>query len=288
MRGAPGCEASLPGRCGGASENPGHATGAAFHCDLRETLPIMLHCFSKAIALLAAATFFAGCASVTVKNETVHHDRVSVDAPRGIYVADFNAKGPAFKIAGEGKKASARTASRTSDALAKATVQRLNKFVMPAARVSGDHLPDSGWLIRGRFDTVHSGSVPLRILLGLGVGRSTMQTTVYVYDLSRKSPTMAPFLTFQTTGGSGAAPGLVTIPLTGPVSAPMLVYDIGSKTYSEVTDGVKADTARTSRMIVAALSEYLARQGFIPESAEMKAKRDWTDSFTIPKHPLSN
>jgi len=203
-------------------------------------------------------------------------------------VADFNARGPAFKIAGENSRASARTASRTSELLAKDTAERLNKYVMPTARVSGDRLPDSGWLVRGRFDKVRSGSIPLRILIGLGSGRSTMQTTVYVYDLTRKGPTMKPFLTFQTTGGSGVAPGLVTIPLTGPVSAPMLVYDIGSKTYSETTDGVKADTARTSRMIVAALSEYLARRGFIPPSSEFKAKRDWRDSFTIPANPLKN
>ena len=225
---------------------------------------------------------------MTVKNESLHQERASIDAPRGIYVADFNAKGPAFKIAGEKAKALARTEARTSALLASGTVARLNKFVMPATRLGDNHLPDSGWLVRGRFDTVRSGSIPLRVLIGLGSGRSTMRTTVYVYDLSRKSPTMKPFLTFQTTGGSGAAPGLVSIPLAGPVGVPMLVYDIGSKTYSGATEGVKEDTARTSRMIAAALSEYLARRGFIPESSELKAKRDWKDSFTIPQHPLAN
>ena len=248
----------------------------------------MPHSFSKTLALLASASLLAGCASVTVKNEHFHQERASTDAPRGLYVTDFNARGPAFKIAGEKASALAKTEAQTADLLAKDTAQRLNKFVMPAARVSGDRLPDSGWLLRGRFNSVRSGSVPLRILIGLGSGRSTMQTTVYVYDLSRKSPTMKPFLTFQTTGGSGASPGLVTIPLSGPVSAPMLVYEIGSKVYSGSSEGVKDDTARTSRMIAAALSEYLARRGFIPESSELKAKRDWRDSFTIPQHPLSN
>jgi hypothetical protein len=246
------------------------------------------HPISKIVALAVSASFLAGCASVTVKNEHLHRDRAPIDAPRGIYVADFNASGPAFKITGEKSAALAKTKARTSVQIAKDTVQRLNKFVMPSERVSGDHLPDSGWLLRGRFDTVRSGSIPLRVLIGLGSGRSTMQTTVYVYDLSRKSPTMKPFLTFQTTGGSGAAPGLVSIPLTGPVSVPMLVYDVGSKAYSGATEGVKEDTGRTSRMIAAALSEYLARRGFIPKSSELKAKRDWQDSFTIPQHPLSN
>jgi hypothetical protein len=244
--------------------------------------------FQKIVVLAVSASFLAGCASVTVKNEHLHQDRASLDAPRGIYVADFNASGPVFKIAGEKSAALAKTKARTSAQIAEDTVQRLNKFVMPAKRVSGDPLPDSGWLVRGRFDTVRSGSVPLRVIIGLGSGRSTMQTTVYVYDLARKSPTMKPFLTFQTTGGSGASPGLVSIPLTGPVSAPMLVYDIGSKTYSGASEGVKDDTKRTSRMIVAALSEYMAKRGFIPESSELKAKRDWTDSLTIPQHPLSN
>jgi hypothetical protein len=248
----------------------------------------MPHPFSKTLALLASATFFAGCASVTVKNEHLNQDRAPADAPRGIYVADFNARGPAFKIAGEKSRALARTEAKTSVLLAKDTAARLNKFVMPTTRVSSDRLPESGWLLRGRFDMVRSGSIPLRVLIGLGSGRSTMQTTVYVYDISRKSGTMKPFLTFQTTGGSGAAPGLVTIPFTGPVGVPMLVYDIGSKTYSGASEGVKDDAARTSRMIAAALSEYLARRGFVPKSSELKAKRDWRDSFTIPQHPLSN
>lgn len=255
---------------------------------LGKLLAMILTPFWKTASLLASAAFLAGCASVTVKNEHVHQDRAPAEAPRGLYVADFNANGPAFKIAGEKARALAKTEAKTSALIATDTAQRLNKFVMPAKRLDGDRLPDSGWLVRGRFDTVRSGSVPLRVLIGLGSGKSTMQTTVYVYDLAHKGSTLKPFLTFQTTGGSGASPGLVTIPLTGPVSVPMLVYDVGSKTYSGASEGVKDDTARTGRMIAAALSEYLARRGFIPKSSELKAKRDWQDSFTIPQHPLSH
>jgi len=240
------------------------------------------------LATLAAATCLIGCASVTVKDERTAPTREPSRAPERIYVANFTAEDQDFQVSPDQRKTPTEAAAQTSDHLAQTLVKRLNKYVIPASRIGENQIPPSGWLVRGRFGTVRSGSVPLRILIGMGSGRSTMTTTVSVYDLSKREAAIRPFLSFQTTGGSGAEPGLVTIPLTGPVGLPMLIYKIGSKTYSEAKKGVNDDADRTSRMIAAALSEYLARHGYIPQGSALKAKRDWTSSFTVPDNPLRN
>ncbi len=238
---------------------------------------------------LAAAAWLSGCASVSVKNERHRPELTPTKAPEKIYVMDFEAKPHTFQLPRKTEAQAGDVALLTSDLLATQTVKRLNQFVIPAERIQGRNLPNSGWLLRGNFDVVRSGSVPLRIVIGMGSGRSTMNTTVFVYDLATQhDATMKPFLTFQTEGGSGAEPGLVTIPLTGPVALPMLIYKVGSKTYSEANKGVSDDANRTSRMIAAALSEYLAQQGFIPPGSVLKAKRDWRSSFAIPQNPLRN
>lgn len=247
--------------------------------------------FPKVLLLLTltAMAGLSGCASVSVKNERHRPELTPKRAPEKIYVMDFEAKPNVFQLPRKTEAQAGDIAVLTAESLADQTVKRLNQFVLPAERIQGRTLPTSGWLLRGNFDVVRSGSVPLRIVIGMGSGRSTMNTTVFVYDLAtRNGPTMKPFLTFQTVGGSGAEPGLVTIPLTGPVALPMLIYKVGSKTYSEANKGVADDAKRTSRMITAALSEYLAQQGFIPSGSVLKAKRDWQSSFTIPQNPLRN
>lgn len=45
-------------------------------------------------------------------------------------------------------------------------------------------LPDQGWLVRGEFLKVYSGSRWLRAFVGFGAGQSKLQARIYVYDLS--------------------------------------------------------------------------------------------------------
>jgi len=249
----------------------------------------MARSFLRILALGISAVWLAGCASVTVKNEDVKLDRAPVRAPNKIYVLDFIAHDGRFQIAGKDPGAAEEISIKTANKLSTQLAKHLSTYVMPAEVARAGKLPHSGWLLRGRFDSVRSGSVPLRIAIGLGSGRSTMNTTVYVYDLSKETGrVMKPFLTFETVGGSGATPGLVTIPFTGPVSVPMLIWDVGSKTYGEINHGVDDDLKRTSRMISAALAEYLSRRGFIPQGSPLKAKRDWRSSFDMPRMPLKD
>jgi len=243
-----------------------------------ERFPFARRLCTRGFAALALG-YLSGCASISVQNSRVNGSQPH-SPPKKIYVMDFDTKDAPFRVNENPVKTRAikvRTASELSDTV----VKRLDKYVVPAERVPTGQFPKAdGWLLCGRFDKANSGSATLRILLGAGAGGSKMNTTVSLYDLKRRD--RKPFLTFTTTGGSGAMPGLITIPLGGPVALPLLIYDVGSKVYGEENHGVRDDEARTGRMITAALSEYMAHRGFPLKGKVLKAKRDWTSSLDVP------
>ncbi|GEM_PF-5471773 len=196
---------------------------------------------------------------------------------------NFDARDAVFRVNEKDPAKIAAAKARAADSLSDTLVKRLDKSVAPALRVpAGRVRATDGWLLTGRFDRVNSGSATLRILFGTGLGGSKMNTTVFLYNLRGRARGKKPFLTFTTTGGSGAVPGLITIPLGGPVATPMLIYDVASKVYGEENHGVKDDAARTARMVAAAVSEYMARRGFPLKAGEMKPKRNLSDSLVRP------
>jgi hypothetical protein len=115
-----------------------------------------------------------------------------------------------------------------------------------------DDLPNHGWLVAGEFVTVFQGSRALRTAVGAGFGETTLQTNVYVYDLSiSKTQYVLAFRTgvpdekHNSGTGSGSAPAGVTA-LGEPILTGM---GFGS--------GLKLDTTRTCREIAAVLAQYM-------------------------------
>jgi hypothetical protein len=127
---------------------------------------------------------------------------------------------------------------------------RLNKLAPTEQRWID--LPDHGWLVTGEFTTVFQGSRALRTLVGAGAGETTLQTTVYVYDLDVSKTqyvlsfrTGVPDTKNDTGAGSGSLPsGLSSV--GEPITTGM---GLGS--------GLKLDTTRTVREITAVLAQYL-------------------------------
>jgi len=134
------------------------------------------------------------------------------------------------------------------------TIQLRNRLskLAPTEMRWVDDLPEHGWLVTGQFITVDQGSRALRTAIGAGAGETTLQTNVYVYDLSiSKTQYVLAFKTGvpdpkQDTGaGSGSAPAGLSA-LGEPISTGM---GLGS--------GLKLDTTRTCREIAAVLTPYL-------------------------------
>lgn len=213
------------------------------------------------VLLLTAASslFFSGCASVSVKTEG-HAGRQPVSKPSKIYVADFDTTKSVFNIAGDRKNDPAAFKKSTAALLTHYLVLNLDKHVAPAAPAPG-RLSGPGWLVTGEFVRVNTGSRVLRAGLGLGAGGTKMETRVAVFDLANRAK---PFLTFETTGGSNAMPGLLSS--TGPVSAAFSMM-------TQAMMGVSDDAARSSRMITGELSEYLASHGWIAKNKVYESKK---------------
>jgi hypothetical protein len=208
-----------------------------------------------------AFVFLSSCASVSVKGE--HRvSRKPTQKPAKIYVADFGTATGAFKIVGAENKDPEAFKHKTADVLAGYITKSVNDHVAPAERTkSTKGLPKSGWLITGEFVRVNTGNRELRALVGLGAGGSKMETRISVIDLAGDGK---PFLTFETTGGSNAMPGLLES--SGPGSA---VMSMTTQSMMGVTD----DSARTSRMVAGELNSYLIERGWLSKDKAYSAKK---------------
>jgi hypothetical protein len=216
-------------------------------------LPVAL--FSLALVLLSS------CASVSVRNEQRTGAKPK-QKPAKIYVANFSTAKGAYKIAGTESKDPEAFKKKISDLLATYTVKSVNDHVAPAQRAaSTSGLPRNGWLITGEFVRVNTGSRILRAGVGLGAGGSKMETRVSVIDLAAGGQ---PFLTFQTTGGSNAMPGLLES--SGPGSAALSMM-------TQSMMGVTDDSARTSRMIAGELNNYLLERGWMAKGKTYSVKK---------------
>ena len=146
--------------------------------------------------------------------------------------------------------------------VAKYVAEELSKCIAPASLVGPGATPKSaGWLVSGELTRISEGSRFLRVSVGLGMGGTKMETRVQVRNLPRRNP---PFLTFDTTGGSGASPGALTnpIPFSGVPTALMAMEG-----------GVTDDAKRTARMIAAEIAQYAVQRGWIPAESAPVVKR---------------
>jgi hypothetical protein len=149
-------------------------------------------------------------------------------------------------------------------------VTDLSHRLVPAVPTNKDwgFQPENAWLIRGEFTKVNQGSRLLRGAIGFGAGGTKMETNVYVYDLNQNTNT--PFLTFSTTGGSGAEPGAITAVATDPVE---IAIQMAAGGAGGIAHGLTEDTARTTREITAELSDYMYRSGWISQDKWIKPKK---------------
>ena len=127
---------------------------------------------------------------------------------------------------------------------------RLTKLAPTEQRWVND-LPDHGWLVAGEFVTVFQGSRALRTAVGLGMGETTLQTNIYVYDLDvSKTQYVLAFRTGVPDDKNDTGAGSGSLPAGLPVAGEPLL------TGSGLGSGLKLDTTRTCREIANVLSQY--------------------------------
>jgi hypothetical protein len=217
-------------------------------------MPRAAACFAGLATLVLGSTLFlAGCGSIDTAPMPSSTTRLMPNPPV-IYLAPFNIETCKWLVGSDRDRSGTDLLDFQHQFQANFNDQlreRLTKLAPVESRWL-DNLPDHGWLVEGDFDTVFQGSRFLRAAVGAGEGQTTMQTTVYVYDLSvSKTQYLLSFRTgvpnpdTGTGAGSGSAPsGLSAVgePITTAIG-------LGS--------GLKLDTTRTCREIAAVLSQYL-------------------------------
>jgi len=198
-----------------------------------------------------------GCASISVQPGTAYATK---QKPRVVYVEAFSTDKAEFNVDRDGSDLADFKTDLQRMMTAGITTDLSKRLIPaePAGRIDWAKREDA-WLIRGQFVRVNQGSRLLRGTLGFGAGGTKLETRVQVYDLS--SGARNPFLTFSTTGGSNAEPGMLPSLATDPLS---LVIDAAGGA-GNLAHGVTEDTNRTAREITAELSDYLYRSGWIPE-----------------------
>ena len=199
-------------------------------------------------ATLALSLALTGCGSIDTAPLPSSSARLTPN-PVHIYVAPFDTTTAKWLVAREGiDLVDFKQGFQTQ--WTRILVDRLNKLA-PTEQRWVDDLPDHGWMVGGQFITVDQGSRFLRTAVGDGFGKTTMQTQVYVYDLSiSKTQYVLSFRTGvpnpQTGEGAGSGNGLSGLTAGGePVSSS---FGLGS--------GLKQDSTRTANAIANILAEY--------------------------------
>src|ERR1019366_5351536 len=164
------------------------------------------------LAALAVATtlFLTGCGSIHTAPLPSAAVKLTPNPPH-IYIAPFDTSTGKWLVGREGVElVNFKEDFQTNFAHQLET--RLTKLAPTEARWVND-LPDHGWLVAGEFVTVYQGSRALRTAVGAGTGETTLQTTVYVYDLDVSKTqyilafrTGVPDAKSDTGAGSGSAP----------------------------------------------------------------------------------
>ncbi len=199
--------------------------------------------------VLATPLLFTGCGSIHTAPMPSSTAQLTPNPPH-IYIAPFDIETGKWLVGREGiELVNFKKDFQTN--FTHVLQDRLLKLA-PTEQRWVDNLPDHGWLVAGQFTTVYQGSRALRALVGGGAGETTLQTTVYVYDLDQsKTQYILSFRTgvadakYDTGAGSGSAPSGLSA-LGDPIS-----------TSIAVGSGLKLDTTRTCREIAAVLAQHM-------------------------------
>jgi hypothetical protein len=213
-----------------------------------------------------------GCASVSVLRENVAKRQAPKQPPAHIYVQDFSLESSEINVDREGEELASFQKS-LQNYFADALVERLSKHIAPATRIADrKDIPAQGrsnaWLVTGNFTRINQGSRALRTFIGLGLGGTKFEASVKIYRLTNSG--QIPFYQFDTSGGSNAEPGIIV------GVWPDAAITAGSATLSVallIGHGISEDAVRTTRMIVAAISDYLHDRNLFDDEPHLIPKR---------------
>lgn len=220
-------------------------------------------------AALAALTL-TGCSSVSVLHERETSSLAPTARPDVVYVRPFEVgRGSEFDVAAAkpGEDVEAKLGSMVAEGI----LSRAGEWVAPGRLLDlSSSAPAEGLLIQGKILRVRQGSRALRLGIGFGAGRTRLETSVRVFNLSASAT--EPWLAFETTGGSNMEPGIVGALVPSPVAIPIAVSVVGGAVTAGAigAKGVTQDAERTGRVIAAAVHDKLAERNLVERLTSAK------------------
>lgn len=160
--------------------------------------------------------------------------------------------------------------------MAEELVAGIRDLGLPAQRAPrGAPIPPDAIAVAGLFLNVDEGNRLQRTVLGLGAGQSRVDTEVEVYAPTQGGLTK--LLEFTTHADSGSTPGaLITggagAAASGGMTAGMAAANVGVSGVKGYRSQVEQMASRSADQAVAYLSQYFARQGWIPQEKVKHAK----------------
>lgn len=213
------------------------------------------------LSCLVIPFILGGCASVSVHDQEVVRLPGERGRPFKIYVRDFDISSAELNVDRTGDELK-QFEDKTVQSLTDTILAELKQFYSAEKIAATAPAPSGNYvLLEGRITKINQGSRALRMVVGFGAGGTKMETSVALFDTTVKPPKSV--LSFDTSGGSGAEPGLTG---TDPVSA------AGSVAAGAGT-GVTDDTQRTARMIAYRVSQYFGDHGWISPDKVKESKK---------------
>ena len=226
---------------------------------------------------LAGAALILGCAPTQVQS-TYQRD-AAMPRPEQVLVYDFAVTPSDVQLdrglAGQVEQMAQGTprteqeiqlGHKAARALSNELVSRINAMGLPARRVVG---APARWeravLVEGQFVSIDQGNSTERNVIGLGIGRSQVQTLVQVYET--RNTRLVKLQEFATDAASGIRPGAAETMGVGAAAGTLGVSaavtaagTVGSELFGAT---VEADAQRTASNIADQLQAYFAQQGWI-------------------------
>jgi hypothetical protein len=223
--------------------------------------------------IVILATLLSGCASVSV---TCHREEKSL-APKSVPTtikieparilpgADENTtkSGQTLYLSGATPQKSKGEESPLGETIAQATRKRLVKE-LPSLTTKAPDKPSL--IVETEITNQQQGSRALRAIVGLGFGKTVLETRTLVYN--PEASTTKPWLEVWTSGGSNREPGLIFAATPSPVPIMNVATAIGATASlaSGVSKGLTQDSNRTGKVLATFILEKLRKAGHnVPE-----------------------
>ena len=157
-----------------------------------------------------------------------------------------------------------------ANAVANALVKELNQYGLPAERALS--APSAGGrllMIKGQFVSIDEGNRTERMLIGLGAGRTGVQASVQVYEITPEG--MRNVESLQADAKSSYKPGMALMMGAGGLAGNLLtsavVSGITSAAAEATWDTVNSDGSRLAKNVAKNLGQFFVIQGWITSEA---------------------